>query len=212
MAFRVEGTSSIRARGERLIRVLPRPTLVSVAELVLLALIAVQAARLFWILMTPLGPVGDYRGSGSSAVPVSPNILAEFDPFFRLAESGAPVVVTSLSLKLHGVREDRATGRGSAIIALPGGTQQSFAVGDEIVPGARLVAVAFDNVTIERGGVREQIFLDQSGSAPAPGPSPPMTVPMAAPTPPVVPAPQSAPAQPQPQPQSADAPTSPQNA
>ena len=68
------------------------------------------------------------------------------------------------------MREDRATGRGSAIIALPDGRQQSFAVGDEIMPGrARWPQVGFDNVTINRGGTPEQIFLDQSTPAPAAG-------------------------------------------
>ena len=68
--------------------------------------------------------------------------------------AGGPVVVTSLNLKLYGVREDRATGRGSAIIALPDGRQLSFAVGEEIMPGVTLTAVGFDNVTISRGGAR----------------------------------------------------------
>ena len=74
-------------------------------------------------------------------------------------------MVTSLNLKLYGVREDRATGRGSAIIALPDGRQLSFAVGEEIMPGVTLTAVGFDNVTISRGGTAEQIFLDQSPPA-----------------------------------------------
>ena len=77
--------------------------------------------------------------------------------------------MTSLNLKLYGVREDRATGRGAAIIALPDGRQLSFAVGEEIMPGVTLTAVGFDNVTISRGGAAEQIFLDQSGPAQAAG-------------------------------------------
>jgi general secretion pathway protein C len=40
--------------------------------------------------------------------------------------------------------------------------QKNFLIGDEVVPGVTLVAVAFDNVTLERGGVRESLFIDQS--------------------------------------------------
>lgn len=170
-------------RGGPLLVRLQRLTVYSAAELVLLVLIAVQAARLFWLLAAPLGPVGEWKATaGMTAVPNNA-VLAGFDPFFRLS-AGGPVTVTSLNLKLYGVREDRATGRGSAIIALPDGRQLSFAVGEEVMPGVTLTAVGFDNVTISRGGTLEQIFLDQSEPAPVAGgaaetPPPPGAPPVA---------------------------------
>lgn len=177
-------------RTERLLARLPRPTVYSAAELLLISLLAIQFARLFWIAAAPVGPVGDWKAASAFAAPGDESVLAAFDPFFRLAGGAGPAVVTSLNLKLHGVREDRATGRGSAIIALPDGRQLSFAVGEEIMPGVTLTAVGFDNVTISRGGAAEQIFLDQSppaqtvgGAEPAPGQPP--TPPIAAPLPPV---------------------------
>ena len=157
---------------ERLFRRLPRAAVLSGLELLLLALIAVQAARLIWTLATPVGAVGDWRAAAVAAPP-SDSVLTEFDPFFRLAAGGGPAVVTSLELKLHGVREDRATGRGSAIIALPDGTQRSFAVGEEIVAGVTLAEVGFDSATISRNGVAEQLFLDQSRPAQAAAPTGP---------------------------------------
>jgi len=165
------------SRSGRLLGRLPRPTVYSAAELILLVLIAVQAARLFWLLVSPVGPVGDWRPESRLAAP-GDAALANFDPFFRLQAAGGPAVVTSLNLKLHGTREDRASGRGSAIIALPDGRQLSFAVGEEILPGVILTAVAFDNVTISRNGGQEQIFLDQppaaetAGAVPAPAAPP----------------------------------------
>ena len=155
-------------RGGRLLERLPRLTVYSAAELLLLVLLAVQGARLIWTLLTPLEPVGDWKASSALALPASSGVLAGFDPFFRLS-AGGPVVVTSLNLTLHGVREDRATGRGSAIIALPDGRQMSFAVGEEIMPGVVLTGVGFDNVTISRAGTAEQLFLDQSEPAPVAG-------------------------------------------
>jgi general secretion pathway protein C len=147
------------------LRRLPRLTVYSAAEIVLIVLIAVQAARLIWLIVAPVGPVGDWRPSSALVLPADSAVLTGFDPFFRLSAGAGPAVVTSLNLKLHGVREDRATGRGSAIIALPDGRQMSFAVGEEIMPGVALTAVGFDNVTISRGGAAEQIFLDQSEPA-----------------------------------------------
>jgi len=186
-------------RAERLLRRLPRFTALSALELLLLALIAVQAARLVWTLVTPVGPVGAWRTPGALAL-AGDSALSDFDPFFRLSAAGGPAVVTSLNLKLYGVREDRATGRGSAIIALPDGSQRSFAVGDEIMPGVRLAAVGFDHVTIDRNGAAEQIFLDQSEAPPGAGapPTEPTAPPAAATpgqaTPPTAPAPATAPA------------------
>ncbi|HEY7811497.1 MAG TPA: type II secretion system protein N [Allosphingosinicella sp.] len=157
-----------------LLRRVPRTNVYTLAELGLLSLLAVQCARLVWAFATPLGPVGDWRPAQVQTAQPGTALLGSFDPFFRLAGGGGPVVVTSLSLKLFGVRQDEASGRGSAIIALTDGTQRSFAVGDEIMPGVKLEAVAFDNVTISRGGASEQLFMDQSqpdqaaGTAPAP--------------------------------------------
>jgi len=184
-------------RAERIFRRLPRFTLLSGVELLLIALIAVQAARLVWTLVTPIGPVGDWRPSVAFAAAPGDAALTRFDPFFRLSAQSGPAVVTGLNLTLFGVREDRATGHGSAIIALPDGSQRSFAVGEEILPGVTLAEVGFDNVTINRAGAREQIFLDQSEAAPqaavaAPGAAPVVATPPGAPpavTPPPRPVP-----------------------
>ncbi len=163
-------------RAGSLLRRLPRPQWLAGLELALIALIAVQAARLFWIWVTPVGPIGEYRGALPSAPPAA--ALGEFDPFFRLAPASGPLVVTSLNIKLHGVLEDRATGRGSAILALPDGSQRSFGVGEEILPGVVLESVGADHVTLRRGGAAEQVFLDQSAPAAAPDPA---SIPAAAP-------------------------------
>jgi general secretion pathway protein C len=183
----------VNPRAERLLARLPRVTVFTALELVLLALLAVQAARLVWALVTPVGPIGDWKPPSALAAAPATAALGDFDPFFRLTDT-APAVVTGLNLQLFGVREDRATGRGSAIIALPDGTQRSFATGEEIMPGVTLAEVGFDSVTIDRAGTREQIFLDQSqpvpataetptgAAAPAVQPAPPAPTTNAAPT------------------------------
>ncbi|KAK0350491.1 hypothetical protein LTR94_028819, partial [Friedmanniomyces endolithicus] len=60
-----------------------------------------------------------------------------------------------------------AMGRGSAILAGPDGVQRSVSVGEEIQPGVTLKAVAFDHITIDRGGATEDLYLDQSDAPPA---------------------------------------------
>jgi general secretion pathway protein C len=153
-------------------------------ELALLALLALQCARLIWTAVTPVGPLGDWRGAGPDRSGVATAVLGAFDPFFRLSGAGGPVTVTSLNLKLFGIRQDQASGRGSAIIAGSDGQQRSIAVGEEIEPGVTLKAVAFDSVTIARGGADEQLFMDQSGTPAAA--TPPGLPPTAAPPPVVV--------------------------
>ncbi len=142
-----------------------------VVEGALMVAATTAAVALMWTLVKPLGPLGNWRTASAQIVIADPTILTRFDPFFRNATT-TTTAVTSLPLKLFGTRVDQAMGRGSAIIAGPDNVQSSFAIGDEIVPGARLKSVAFDSVTIERGGATEQLFLDQSVAAPVVAPAP----------------------------------------
>lgn len=164
----------------------------TVLELALLALLALQCARLIWSALTPVGPLGDWRSEPATGGEATAAALGGFDPFFRLSGAAGPVTVTSLNLKLFGVRQDQASGRGSAIIAGSDGQQRSIAVGEEVEPGVTLKSVDFDSVTISRGGADEQLFMDQSqaptmvapgapGSPPAPVASPSLSVPPVAP-------------------------------
>lgn len=156
---------SLDTRAQRLLRRLPQVSVYSVAEIALLSLLALQCARLVWATATPVGPIGDWKVPTTlGGQPAATLALGDFDPFFRLSGPAAAttVVVTSLAIGLFGVRVDRATGRDSAILSTPDGVQSSYGVGEEIMPGVRLAIVREDGVTIDRGGQREQIFLDQS--------------------------------------------------
>lgn len=146
------------------------------AEYGLLAVLALQLVRLMWVIVAPVGSFGPWEGRQAQILSPTARqaLFASFDPFFR---SGAPTqagnaVVTSLALTLYGIRLNEGSGQGSAIIASPDGVQNSFAVGDEILPGVVLKSVAFDHVTIDRGGAEEQIFIDQSTPAPEAAPAP----------------------------------------
>ena len=141
----------------------------AVAEILLLAVLAVQCARLVWTVVTPIGPVGDWRPAAPGFAGPSTAMLRGFDPFFRLSGGDAQTsVVTSLQLTLFGTSVNEAVGGGSAIIAGPDNVQQSVAVGQEIMPGVKLKSVAFDHVTIDRGGIVEELYLPQDSVAPPP--------------------------------------------
>ncbi|RDE05156.1 type II secretion system protein N [Sphingomonas aracearum] len=172
------------ARARRLLRRLPRTNPYSLAEIVLLAVLAWQCAALIWAILTPVDPLGRWKPVAPSGPALPGAVLRGFDPFFRLQQQAGPATVTSLQLKLFGTRIDEANGGGSAIIAAADGIQKSFAVGEEVAPGVRLKAVAFDHVSLDRGGASEDLFLDQSSGAPAPAPADGAPAPGGAATPP----------------------------
>ncbi len=142
----------------------------------LAVLLLIQAIRLIWLVLTPLGPVGDYRPVEVQILsPQSRLILfSSFDPFFRSSALQTANAVTSLQLTLFGIRMNEASGLGSAILSGPDGVQESYAVGEEILPGVTLNSVAFDHVIINRGGVLESLYLDQSIPAETVGTDAPM--------------------------------------
>lgn len=162
------------ARMRDILRRVPVLKIYGGLELLLIALLAVQGARLVWAVATPVDALGMWHPERGGVAGSPQALLQGFDPFFRISGGDAPgpTVVTSLQLTLYGTRIDAAQGGGSAIIAGPDGVQQSVGVGQEIEPGVRLKAVAFDHVTIDRGGTAEDVFLaqpDQPASAtPAP--------------------------------------------
>lgn len=157
---------TIDPRIAQFLRQIPPKLPYQIVEFALIALLAMSVARLIWVAVAPFGPVGTWKVSSGVRSSADDLLLTKFDPFFRSGAATGPAVVTSLAIKLFGIRVDQAIGRGSAIIATPDGVQSSYAVGDEIMPGVKLKAVSFEGVTIDRGGVDEQVFLDQSVVAP----------------------------------------------
>lgn len=124
-------------------------------EVALVIGLGVQAARLTWTLLAPepAAPAAGGRAGYADAFA----ILTRFDPFFRAAPE-AMGGATAQAFSLHGVRAG-AGGTGSAIIGTPDGAQSSFAVGDEVAPGVKLVSVEVDHVVLARGGARSPLFF-----------------------------------------------------
>lgn len=131
------------------------------AGIALAALIAYQCATLYSVIVTPI------EGRPGRAVrppQVQPaTLLTSFDPFFT-ATAGAAAPVEAADLTLHGFRQDRRTGGGSAIISLSAGAQRSFGIGEVIAPGIVLKEVGPDHVLIIRAGVDERLVLKEFAS------------------------------------------------
>lgn len=136
----------------------------------LAAAIALLGAQLFWIIVTPVSPLGDWRPAGVRVMSPAGRaaLFASFDPFNRSAAvrpAAGPDTVTSLSLTLYGIRLNASSGGGSAIIAAADGVQKVYRVGAEVMPGVTLAAVHFDHVGLSHNGGTELLYLDQSKPA-----------------------------------------------
>lgn len=144
-------------------QLLPRDVYFWVKAL-LLALIAIQLARLVWTLAIPVGPLGRWLPPTPAALPQAAQaaLLSSFDPFARagaVAGAAAPAVDTS-GYKLFGTRMAAAGVPGSAIIAGSDGVQNSLEVGDEVGPGVRLAAVGFDFVMLTSGNAQQKLLME----------------------------------------------------
>src|SRR3546814_4505709 len=80
----------------------------TLVEMLALALLVLQGARLLWAVVTPVGSYGAWEGR-QAQIPeaaVRQVLFASFEPFFRAGQpaSGREVVVTSLALQVYGIR------------------------------------------------------------------------------------------------------------
>lgn len=162
-------TMTIR-RGVSARQLLPRDLYFWLKAL-LLALVAVQAARLTWTVLTPLGPIGRWLPAAPPTIPVSAQLalLSTFDPFAaQQAQAGAAAPAPAVSgFTLFGTRMSLGGGPGSAILAGADGIQNSYAIGDEVAPGVRLRSVGFDFVMLGGNGSEQRLAMEGADPPPA---------------------------------------------
>jgi len=164
-----------------------RAWLPGVVEIAVVALLALQVARLGWLVLTPVGPIGD-SANAAATVPAPPPSLPTIDVFFRNATVGSSGTGEALGYRLFGVRSVAGDG-GSAILGKDG-EQASYAVGREVAPGIRLASVGEAHVVLSAHGARHRLDLPQlatmdradakpaalpTGAPPQPAPSTPTT-------------------------------------
>lgn len=173
-----------------------RPRRIRLAlEIALVAVLAIQAGRLGWIILAPAGMTGSAQPARSAAAP-DYSIFQRFDAFFRTGAQSSYAEATaagSSQMRLFGVRAG-GPGGGSAIIGLADGRQVSVGVGEEVEPGLTLQSVGTDHVTLSRGGSVTRLIFSETPVGAATPPPPPSGEVTIMPTPPAAP-PAPAPAQ-----------------
>lgn len=149
---------------------------------IILALIAIQLARLTWAVATPVGAFGPWVPAAPETLPRATQValLSTYDPFAGAQPSATVPATADLSgYKLFGTRMGMGGMPASAIVAGPDGVQGSFSIGDQLAPGLRLASVAFDYVTLSAGGQESKLAMEdptptlggQAGGAPAASPA-----------------------------------------
>lgn len=124
------------------------------AEVLLWLLLAVQAARLAWLLAAPAPEPGSVPMPAAAEAPLR---LPAIDLFYRTAATGRSGHATeALGYRLHGLRIGPD---GASAILGKDGKQVSYAVGDALEGGARLDAVRADHVWLVAGGTRHRLDL-----------------------------------------------------
>lgn len=138
----------------------PHPRLVLALELALALMIAVQAARLIWIIAAPVALVSAPVAGAPRTADLG--VLAQFDAFGVSGGISARAAggAGDDGFRLFGVRSGGAGG-GSAIIAGPDGVQKSYAIGETISSGVILATVAADHVELSRGGARSTLSFPE---------------------------------------------------
>jgi general secretion pathway protein C len=131
----------------------------------MLAALAFVFTQLVWAVVTPVGPFGDWRPTAARPLSAEAQsaVLATVDPFFRSGTAGPQAQEAApVGLQLFGTRMGSDGVPGSAILGSAEGGQRSFAVGEEVAPGVKLAAVRFDHVELDRGGVRQSLYMPGS--------------------------------------------------
>lgn len=153
-------------------------------EILLLLLLASQAARLIWVALTPIGAIGT---AASAAAVVDVQALPAVDVFFNSTMGSQPgstaTAGVALGYQLFGLRAGTGSS-GSAILAGADGRQAAYLVGETIAPGITLEAVGSDFAVLFAGGGHHRLSL----SAVAPPPSGVSSLPVGLEPPAVAPA------------------------
>ena len=164
-----------------------RQDVYALAKAVILALVAVQLARLVWALVSPLGPVGTWVPAGPQ--PLSPGaqvaLLTSYDPFAGVRPAAPQAGLADVSgYKLFGTRMAVGGMPASAIIAGPDGVQASFNAGEQVAPGVRLATVTFDYVTLSTGSGQEaRLAMDDPATQGTSGAAAPVAASASSPSP-----------------------------
>ena len=146
-------------------------------ECVLVVALALLAARIGWLVISPSNSVATYTqrplpspmrgGTSSLGIAVDRTNLVRSNPFQQGEEEAVvqDAPETNLNLNLDGLRMSTEGGEaGNAIIRTPDGIGKNYSVGDEILAGVTLERILSDRVIINRDGASETLMLGGRGA------------------------------------------------
>ena len=144
---------------------------IMVTELLIVAVLAIFAARILWLVIAPGGAVSGTQPMVQSQTAASGaetrdlagdmSLLVTTNPFSRVAEPVADIEEapeTKLNLVLKGVRAS-ADGTGVAMIVMPNNRLSIFAPGETVLEGVVLDRVYGDRVTLRKNGQIEALLM-----------------------------------------------------
>jgi len=156
--------------GLRFARTQPTTRWVAVAEATGAIVLAACAAQLVWATVQPPEWPQTVGANGANVTKLQPAWRSDAltgNPFHRqsaatgVAVSSQQAPETNLSLQLFGIRAGDGAVGGAAIIANANNPQNTYLVGQDIMPGVRLEKVSPGHVLIRRNGVIERLSLDK---------------------------------------------------
>ncbi len=157
----------------RLVEAAASPRLRRTVQVLLVLLLAFLAARLAWQLLTPVGSFGAAPSPPTAAGPADPALASRAFSQGGAGTVGVPAADTG-GLALFGVRTGADPSRSTAILGNAGGTQASYAVGDQVAPGVTLASVGAGHVMLSRSGALVRLELPDAPAAPVTAPPQPL--------------------------------------
>ncbi len=143
-----------------------------VVEIGLVLILAVSAARVFWLVQAPQASVSILQdrplptpvSRTETSVTGDRSLLVRINPF----ETGGRVEIpeapeTQLNLRLAGLIMSTDAFGGSAQVATPDNQTNRYITGDEILPGVVLQRILSDRVILNRNGESETLMLSGRG-------------------------------------------------
>ena len=148
------------------------------AALLLVAVLAQQAASLIWRLM-PLPasatwtPAPGFADPANARAPPSADALASAHLFGEYQAQASTATLanapdTQLNFTLLGILAGTSEKDSLALIAKEGGDEAPYSIGDDVSPGVFLQAIFLDRVILSRNGQLETLRLDKDAPSNAP--------------------------------------------
>lgn len=165
-------TETLPANLRRLLPYLP-----GLANAILVIMIGLAAARLFWLLwpqaeLPVTADLAAHDRGADGAAPVNIDTIAAANLFGEktTAETAAyaeeiEAPETRLNLILTGIISSRSGERSRAMIKSGNRDQRAYGVGDTVAGGVKLHAIYANRVILDRGGRYETLTLEQEKTA-----------------------------------------------